>query len=190
LSGAPKKVFTNRLVPALASVGLGCGILFTAPLAREVYSETGAGRRQAPVATAAARPERGELVARLTVSRLSLDSPVFEGIEAATLARGAGHVPGTALPGEEEESNPSLIAIARGQNGAAVAGLRLGDRVRLTTSLGTRRYRVIERRVVEPAQFRLGSAPSARITLVAPYPSDFPGPAPTRVAIALERQPD
>ncbi len=183
-------MFTNRLVPALASVGLGCGILFTAPLTREVYSGTGADRGQAPVATAAARPERGELVARLTVSRLSLDSLVFEGIEAATLARGAGHVPGTALPGEEEKSNPSVIAIARGRNGAAVAGLRLGDRVRLTTSLGPRRYRVIERRVVEPAQFRLGSATGPRITLVAPYPSNFLGPAPMRVAIAMERQPD
>ena len=63
---------------------------------------------------------------------------MFEGVEAGTLARGAGHVPGTALPGEEEKSNPSIIAIARGSNGAAVAGLRLGDRVLLTTGLGGR----------------------------------------------------
>lgn len=181
-------MFTHRFVPALASVGLGCGLLFTAPLAREI-SSSGAGRGQAPVAFAA-RVEPGELVARLSVSRLSLDSPVLEGIEAGTLARGAGHVPGTALPGEEEKSNPSVIAIARGTNGTAVAGLRLGDRVRLTTALGPRRYRVIERRVLEPARFRLGSAPSARITLIAPYPSDYPGPAPLRLAVALERLAD
>lgn len=99
-------------------------------------------------------------------------------------------MPGTALPGEEENGNPSVIAVARGSNGAAVAGLRLGDRVRLTTSLGHQRYRVTERRVLEPANFRLGSAPGARITLIAPYPSDYPGPAPMRVAVALERQPD
>ena len=49
---------------------------------------------------------------------------------------------------------------------------------------------MIERRVVEPARFRLASAPGARITLIAPYPSDYPGPAPMRVAVALERQPD
>lgn len=180
-------MLTNRFVPALASVGLGCGILFTAPLEREV--SPGAGQSQAPIATPAARPVEGELVGRLTVSRLSLDSPVFEGIQAGTLARGAGHVPATALPGEEEKSNPSVIAIARGRNGAAIAELCPGDRVLMTTSLGPARYRVIERRVMEPAQFRLGSAPSARITLVAPYPADSLGPAPMRVAVALERLP-
>ncbi len=183
-------MFTNRIAPALASVGLGCGILFTAPLAREVYSGAGAGREQAPVAAAALRPDSGELIARLTVPRLSLDSPVFEGLEATTLARGAGHVPGTALPGEEEKSKPSVIAITRGRNGDAVARLHLGDRVRLTTPLGPRRYRVIERRVVEPARLKVNPAPSARVTLIAPYPADYLGPAPMRVAITLERQPD
>jgi sortase A len=185
------KMFSQRLVPALASVGLGCGLLFTAPLAREFFSSSAAGGGQAaPVAVARAPMAQGELVARLSVSRLSLDSPVFEGVEAGTLARGAGHVPGTALPGEEEGNKPSVIAIARGSNGAAVAGLRLGDRVRLTTGLGGKRYRVIERRVLEAAQFRLASAPGARITLIAPYPSDYPGPAPLRIAVALEQQPD
>ncbi len=182
-------MLTHRLVSALASVGLGCGILFTAPLAREL-SSSDAASVEIPVAAAAARPERGELVARLTVSRLSLDSPVYEGVEASTLARGAGHLPGTALPGEEAKSNPSVIAVARGLNGAAVAGLRPGDRVGLTTFVGPKRYRVIERRVLEPAQLRFGSAPSARITLIAPYPSDYPGPAPMRVAVALESLPE
>jgi sortase A len=180
-------MFTYRVVAALASVGLGYGILSTGPLAREL---TFAGAASAEASAAAARPAPGDIVARLTASRISLDSPVFEGVEARTLARGAGHVPGTALPGEEERSKPSIIAIARGSNGAAVAGLRLGDRVRLTTGLGGKHYRVIERRVLEPARFQLGSAASARITLIAPYPSDYPGPAPLRIAVALELQPD
>jgi sortase A len=178
-------VFTNRIAPALASVGLGCGILFTAPLAREVYSGVGAGRGEAPVAAAALRPEPGDLVARFTVPRLSLDSPIFEGLAATTLARGAGHVPGTALPGEEEKSKPSVIAITRGRNGDAVARLHLGDRVRLTTSLGPKRYRVIERQVVEPTRLRLDSG-RARVTLIAPFPPNFPGPAPMRLALGLE----
>jgi len=181
-------MFTYRLAPALASVGLGCGILFTAPLAREITSP-GAGPGFAP-ALSAARPAAGELVARLTASRLSLDSPVFEGIDAGVLAKGAGHVPGTSLPGEEEKSSPSVIAVPRGSNGAAVAGLRLGDRLRLTTFGGPKRYRVTERRILEPALLRLGPAGDARITLIAPYPSDYPGPAPLRLAVALERLPD
>ncbi len=184
-----QKMFTHRLAPALASVGLGCGILFTAPLARgDLF--LGAGRGGAPIAAAAARPAAGELVARLTASRLSLDSPVFEGIDAGVLAKGAGHVPGDLAARRGRKSSPSVIAVPRGSNGAAVAGLRLGDRLRLTTFGGQKRYRVIERRILEPAQLRLGPARDARITLVAPYPSDYPGPAPLRLAVALVRQPD
>lgn len=184
-------MLSDRIVPALASVGLGCSLLFTAGFAREVYS--GIAGPEAPRsarARAATRVEPGELVARLTVPRLALDSPVFEGVEARTLARGAGHLPGTGLPGEEEENNPCVIAIARGERGAAVAGLRLGDRVRLTTSLGPRNYRVTERRVLEPTAFRPGPASSARVTLLAPFPADSFGPAPMRLAVALERLPD
>jgi sortase A len=182
-------VFTYRLAPALASVGLGLGILLTAPLAREI-SILGGGQPAPIPSIVSARPASGEIVARLTASRLSLDSPVFEGVGAAVLARGAGHVPGTSLPGEEEKSSPSVIAVSRGSNGAAVAGLRLGDRVRLTTFGGPKRYRVTERRVLAPERLRLGAASGARITLIAPYPSDYPGPAPLRLAVALERQPD
>jgi sortase A len=184
-------MLSDRIVPALASVGLGCSLLFTAGFAREVYSGIAGPEATRPArARAATRLESGELVARLTVPRLALDSLVFEGVEAGTLARGAGHLPGTSLPGEEEDSNPCIIAIARGERGAAVASLRLGDRVRLTTSLGLRSYRVTERRVIEPAAFRLGPASSVRVTLLAPFPSDSLGPAPMRLAVALERLPD
>ncbi|HJW13170.1 MAG TPA: sortase [Thermoanaerobaculia bacterium] len=181
-------MLSHRLGPALASVGLGCGILISAPIARDVYSGfAGMGRRVSAAATAPApRLPEGELVARLTVSRLALDAPVFEGVEAGTLAKGPGHVPGTALPGDERAALPSLIAIPRGRNGNAIARLRLGDRVRLTSPAGLRRYRVVERRVQEPAQVRLGAASSARVTLITPFPPDFPGPAPMRLAVALE----
>jgi sortase A len=184
-------MLSDRIAPALASVGLGCSLLFTAGFARKVYSGIAGPEATRPArARAATRLESGELVARLTVPRLALDFPVFEGVEAGTLARGAGHLPGTGLPGEEGESNPCIIAIARGERGAAVASLRLSDRVRLTTSLGPRIYRVTERRVMEPAAFRLGPASSARVVLLAPFPPDSFGPAPMRLAVALERIPD
>ncbi len=181
-------MLSDRIIPALASVGLGCALLFTAGFAREAYSGIAVPEEGPRAAgTRAPRLEPGELVARLTVPRLALDSPVFEGVEARTLARGAGHLPGTGLPGEEEENNPCVIAIARGERGDAVAGLRLGDRVRLTTSLGPRNYRVTERRVLEPTAFRPGPASSARVTLLAPFPADSFGPAPMRLTVALER---
>lgn len=184
-------MLSDRIVPALASVGLGCSLLFTAGFAREVYTAIDAPvAPTAGPARAAERVEPGELIARLTVPRLALDSPVLEGVEAKTLSRAAGHLPGTGLPGEEDESNPCIIAIARGERAASVAGLRLGDRVRLTTSFGPRNYRVTERRILEPRAFRPGPASTARVTLLAPFPADAIGPAPMRLAVALERFPD
>lgn len=184
-------MLSHRLAPALASVGLGCGILFSAAFARDVYSGfSGRERSESPVLSSPARPSRlpeGEMVARLMVPRLKVDSPVFEGVGAATLARGAGHLPETALPGEENENDPSVIAIARGGCGAAVSKLRLNDRVRLTTSHGLRRYRVVERRIVEPRGFRDGPVTAGHLTLITTYPSDLPGPAPLRLAVSLEQ---
>ena len=184
-------MLSHRLGPALATVGLGCGILFSAPLARDVYSGfAGRLRAEAPV-TVSISPRRsrfpeGELVARLAVPRLAIESPVFEGVAAATLARGAGHLPDTALPGDEDGQAASVIAVARGRCGAAVSRLRLNDRVRLTTARGLRRYRVVERKVLEPSQFRPESATASRVTLVTAYPSDSIGPAPMRLAVSLE----
>ena len=113
-----------------------------------------------------------------------MDSPVFEGIGVSTLSRGAGHVPGTALPGEE--IGASLIAVPRGQSGAAVSALKLNDRVKFRTPGSVVGYRVVERRILDPALLDAGSAPSGRLTLVTAYPADSAGPAPMRLAVLLE----
>jgi sortase A len=172
-------MFSHRLAPALTSVGLAFGILFTVPFARNAYP----GIAQRAGNASRARISDGELIGRLTVSRLELDAPVLEGIASNTLARGAGHLPETAFPGEEKAGSPSAIAISRGSCARAIGRLRLGDRVRLATSLGLRRYRVVERRTFEPAAFRLD--PTARVTLIAPFPPDSLGPAPLRLLVSL-----
>jgi sortase A len=181
----------HRLASALASVGLGCGILFSAAFARDVYSGISGGQRSEPfLASHPARPARlseGELIARLVVPRLAVESPVFEGVAAATLARGAGHLPQTPVPGDETEDGASVIAIARGGCAAAVSRLRLNDHVRMTTSRGLKRYRVVERQILEPRMFRLAPPSEARVTLITPYPPDSPGPAPMRLAVSLEQ---
>jgi len=41
----------------------------------------------------------GDVVGRLEIPRLSLSAVVFEGADEDVLERGAGHVPGSALPG-------------------------------------------------------------------------------------------
>ena len=180
----------SRLAPALASIGIGCGILFSAALARDVrpgISESSpAEPAPARFASRSSGLPEGELVARLAIGRLEVDSPVFEGVGAATLARGPGHVPQTALPGHENGSVPSVIAIPRGRLGEAIGRLRIGDAVRLTTPTGPVGYRVVERRLHDPAAFRLDSVPEAHVTLLTPFPPDSTGPAPSRLAVILK----
>ena len=182
---------TTGLAPLLATVGLASGILFSAAFARDIRSGISGGPRDGTLfASNTARTARlpeGDLVARLTVPRLAVESPVFEGVAAATLARGAGHLPETPLPGDETGNSASVIAIARGGCAGAVTRLKLNDRVRLTTSKGLTRYRVAERRIFEPRKFPLAPHPDARVTLITPYPADSPGPAPMRLAVSLER---
>jgi sortase A len=182
-------MFTYRLAPAIASVGLGCGILLSAPFARDLYfglQGAGHGPPSAKPARSTGRLSEGDLVARIAVARLDVDSPVLEGVAAGTLAQGAGHVPETALPGDENRNARSVIAVSRGRLGEAIGRLRLGDLVRLTTPSGPRGYRVVERRIQEPAQFRLSSMPDAHVTLLTPFPPESRGPAPMRLAVVLK----
>ena len=85
-------------------------------------------------------------VARLAVPRLGIDRPVLSNAAGRTLAFGLGRAGGSVPPGE-----PGRAAIAGHRNswGAFLRDLRLGDELVLTGPRGARRYRVVERRVVE-----------------------------------------
>jgi sortase A len=178
----------QKLGPAFACLGLACAMLLSAAFARTGVprDELSAVKARAGAATRIARVAGGEIVGTIHVPRFAVETPIFEGIAAKTLARGAGHVPETAMPGDEREDSPSVIAIPRGDCAAAVARLRLNDRVRLATAYGQRGYRVVGRRVVERERFDLAAASTGPLNLVTIYPSDSPGPAPMRIAVSLE----
>jgi sortase A len=177
----------ERISGALSAVGLGFAILAAPPVTVGLYS-VGGRLASGPSPPPAAAPflAEGELVARMTVPRVKLESPIFEGVGLLSLSRGAGHLPGTALPGAED-GGESVIAMARDRGGVAIAALRLGDRIRLTTHFGARHYRVVERRLLAPQDLRPDSACAPRVTLVTAYPADSLGPAPLRLAVVMER---
>ncbi len=127
----------------------------------------------------------GDTIARLSVERIGVEMPVREGVDEITLAQGPGHVPGTALPGEESESGRmhAVIATARDAVDPFVGQLVLGDRVEVRTPFGPRTYRVIQRRTVPTDEFAIEPAEDPTLTLVAPYPSDSVGPAPLRLVV-------
>jgi sortase A len=124
-----------------------------------------------------AAPE-GSLLGRIEIGTIGLSAMILEGTDGKTLRQAVGHIPGTALPGQQGN-----IAIA-GHRDTFFRGLRnihLGDEITLTTLHGTYRYRVDSTKVVEPEDIAvLDHSDDAILTLVTCYPFYFVGPAPKR----------
>jgi len=138
------------------------------------------------VAPALGRISPGDTVARLSVPRLNFEAAVREGVDETTLAFGPGHVPGTALPGDESRRKHAVIAIARDITDPFASKLALGDVIELRTPFGLRSYRVVERQILRIEDVTIAPADEPALTLLAPYPPDSIGPAPLRLAVRAE----
>lgn len=178
-------ILSLRLGRALAAVLLACGILAAAAVGQGLYASLAHRAVPAPP-VAFGRLEEGDLVGWMSAPSVGLDTPVYEGIEGATLAQGPGHVPGTPLPGRQEGLVNTVIAVERSKDGNRVARLRLGDLVQMRTPFGPRRYRVVDRVLLDPESLHFQGSDRARITLLTPYPPEEIGPAPKRLALSLE----
>jgi sortase A len=123
----------------------------------------------------------GGPLAVLSIPRLRLDVPVFEGTDVLTLNRGAGRIVGTARPGERGN-----IGIAAHRDGffRGLKDVRPGDRIELA---GLRRkfvYTVDNIAVVSPDNVTvLDARPQPSLTLVTCYPFYFIGDAPQRYVV-------
>ena len=133
--------------------------------------------------TASTSPEG--LVGRIDVARLGLSVMVVEGTSDRTLRRAAGHIEGTALPGERGNVG---ISGHRDTLFRPLKNILRNDLVTLTTPGGVFRYRVVSTRVVSPEELSvLDSDGSDVLTLVTCYPFYFVGPAPDRFIVRAER---
>jgi sortase A len=130
-------------------------------------------------------PSEGSLLGRIAVPRIGLSSVVLEGDDTNVLKLAVGHIPGTALPGEQGN-----IAIA-GHRDTFFRGLRdvrKNDEIALTTPAATYRYRVESTEVVEPddtAVLKPSVTPS--LTLVTCYPFNYVGSAPERFIVRAQQ---
>jgi sortase A len=124
----------------------------------------------------------GDTIARLSIERLGVETPIREGVDEVTLAQGPGHVPGTALPGEAGRRH-AVIATARDSADPFVGKIVIGDRVEVTTPFGPRVYRVVQRHTIPAGELDIEPTHEPTLTLVAPYPADAVGPAPLRLVV-------
>ncbi len=121
------------------------------------------------------------MVGRLTIPRLNLTAMVREGDKETTLSLALGHIPGTALPGQNGN-----VGVA-GHRDALFRGLRnvkKDDVIRFETVRGDYLYQVEETEIVKPEEVSvLKPGPHSELTLVTCYPFYFVGSAPDRFIV-------
>jgi sortase A len=146
-------------------------------LAKEWLSRTPEIHRSAP----ALPMLRGDVIGELDIPRLRLSVMVFEGDDAGILSKGAGHIPGTALP---PGSGNIGIAAHRDTYFRPLRGIHANDVITLTTPASTSRYEVTETEIVRPSAIGvLSRTPGRDLTLVTCYPFYFVGSAPERFIV-------
>jgi sortase A len=125
------------------------------------------------------------MIGRIDIPRLGLSVIVIEGVGATALRHAAGHIPGTAMPGQ-----PGNVCISghRDTFFRPLRHIRQDDIITVTTTLGEYRYRVLSTRIVRPSNVAvLAAGGNETLTLITCYPFYFVGPAPSRYIVRAER---
>ena len=140
-----------------------------------------------PKAGPAAAPKTDGLVGRITIPRLRLSVVVVEGVTKTALRRAAGHIPGTALPGEAGNVG---VAGHRDTFFRPLKDLRIKDKIQFSTLKGDFKYEVESLKVVDPDDVGV-LAPSGEnvLTMVTCYPFYYVGPAPKRWIVRARQVP-
>ncbi len=128
---------------------------------------------------------RSALIGKMDIPRLDVSVAVLEGEDATTLRVAAGHLPGSALPGEPGNS---AIAGHRDTFFRRLQEVRIDDEIRIDTPRGTFRYRVARTLVVDPEDtWVLDEWDTPTLTLITCFPFSALGRAPRRfVVVARE----
>jgi sortase A len=130
---------------------------------------------------------KGSPLGQIEIRSIGLTAMIEEGDNGRTLRRAVGHMPGTALPGQQGNV---VIAGHRDTFFRPLRNIHKGDEITLTTLSGSYRYRVDFTEVVEPQNTEvLDASPDAILTLVTCYPFYFVGPAPKRFIVRASRMP-
>ena len=123
----------------------------------------------------------GSLVGRIDIPRLDLSVVVFEGTTDDTLARGVGHLRGSAGPGE---TGNLVLAGHRDTFFRDLRYIQQGDAVNIMGPHGEFEYRVESVAIVEPDQTEvLKPGDGSTLTLITCYPFRYIGNAPQRFIV-------
>jgi len=126
------------------------------------------------------------LIGRIEILRLGVSLIVVEGTDKPTLRRAAGHIVGTAMPGQ-----PGNIGIAAHRDTffRPLRNIQNGDVITLTTLRGEYHYRVVSTKIVSPYEVAVLNPDdgSQILTLITCYPFYYVGSAPERFIVRADR---
>jgi sortase A len=155
-------------------------------LDRQLRAQRAEGHRGRPqpqpaagtAAKSARAPTADGLIGRVTIQRVLLSVVVVEGVTKTALRRAAGHIPGTALPGEAGNVG---VAGHRDTFFRPLKDLRIKDEIRFSTIKGNFKYEVESLTVVDPDDVGVLTPSGGNVlTMVTCYPFYYAGPAPKR----------
>jgi sortase A len=127
----------------------------------------------------------GDVIGKLEIPQIGISVMVLQGVKEETLRIGAGHVPGTPLPGADGNS---AIAAHRDTFFRKLKRIRAGDRIQFLSVRGTAQYVVASTEIVEPAATQvMESRGRPELTLISCYPFYFVGAAPRRFIVHATR---
>jgi sortase A len=125
--------------------------------------------------------ETPSTLAILSIPRLMLEVPVYDGTSDAVLDLAAGRIEDTALPG-----TPGNVGIAAHRDGffRVLKDIKEGDELVLDTPVATEHYRVEWIRITTPDDVSvIDPTPGPAVTLVGCYPFYHVGSAPKRFIV-------
>ena len=125
--------------------------------------------------------ETPSTLAILSIPRLMLEVPVYDGTSDAVLDLAAGRIEDTALPG-----TPGNVGIAAHRDGffRVLKDIKEGDELVLDTPVATEQYRVEWIRITTPDDVSvIDPTPGPAVTLVGCYPFYHVGSAPKRFIV-------
>ena len=126
-------------------------------------------------------PQEGQLAGRIEIPQLGMTAIVFEGTSDGTLARGVGHLTGSAAPGQQGNL---VLAGHRDTFFRPLRDIRAGDLITVTNSDGPSQYVVESTEVVEPNAVEvLRASGGSTVTLITCYPFRYIGNAPQRFIV-------
>ncbi|WP_178019972.1 class D sortase [uncultured Paenibacillus sp.] len=153
--------------------------------------QTGGDGGSATTAGTAGTAADGELLGEIAFPSLDQRYAIVEGTGNGPLKLGAGHVPGSPLPGE---AGNSVLAGHRDTVFRSLGKLKAGDRIEVETTSGRFAYEVTGRRIVDESDAdAVQASAEPLLTLITCYPFTYVGPAPERLLLTaklIEEVPD